>query len=423
MENNWKNSKLGDLVEILSSRRVFYSDYVENGIPFYRSKEVIDFAQGNFYQPELFISKDKFEELIAKNGYPLDGDILISAVGERAGIPYVVKNLGEFYFKDGNVIWIKSSDNLSNVFLSYWLKSFVGIETLNSLFIGSAQKALTIIGLKNIEIQLPPLPVQKAIASVLSSLDEKIDLLNQQNQTLEALAETLFRQWFINYSENQHEPKKETEIGNVPESFKVVQIKDLAFVLETGKRPKGGVGTLTSGIPSIGAENIKGLGKYDHSKTKYLTQEFADKMNRGHIKGYELLIYKDGGTPGHFIPRYSIFGNGFPFDTMTINEHVFKLDFNDKAFNFFCYFYFQTDLVDSILVANGAKAAIPGINQDDVKNLWIIHPETPIIKKFGDLTLPYLEKILFNCNQIQTLTQLRDTLLPKLMSGEVRVKM
>ncbi|MBQ0137918.1 MAG: restriction endonuclease subunit S, partial [Kurthia sp.] len=158
MENrNWKTSKLGDLVEILSSRRVFYSDYVESGIPFYRSKEVIDFAQGNFYEPELFISKEKFEELTAKNGYPLNGDILISAVGERAGIPYVVKNLGEFYFKDGNVIWIKSSCELSNDYLSYWLKSFVGIETLNSLFIGSAQKALTIIGLKNIEIQLPPL--------------------------------------------------------------------------------------------------------------------------------------------------------------------------------------------------------------------------------------------------------------------------
>ena len=314
------------------------------------------------------------------------------------------------------------NNNINSDFLYYRLISMY--ETLR--IYGGDGTAVPIVNkgdFENLEILLPPLPEQKAIASVLSSLDDKIDLLHQQNQTLEALAETLFRQWFINYSENQNEPKKETEIGNVPESFKVVQIKDLAFVLETGKRPKGGVGTLTSGIPSIGAENIKGLGKYDHSKTKYITQEFADKMNRGHIKGYELLIYKDGGTPGHFIPRYSIFGNGFPFDTMTINEHVFKLDFNDKAFNFFCYFYFQTDLVDSILVANGAKAAIPGINQDDVKNLWIIHPETPIIKKFGDLTLPYLEKILFNCNQIQTLTQLRDTLLPKLMSGEVRVKL
>ncbi len=313
------------------------------------------------------------------------------------------------------------NNNINSDFLYYRLISMY--ETLR--IYGGDGTAVPIVNkgdFENLEIQLPPLPEQKAIASVLSSLDDKIDLLHQQNQTLESLAETLFRQWFINYSENQNEPKKETEIGNVPESFNVVQIKDLDFVLETGKRPKGGVGTLTSGVPSIGAENIKGLGMYDHSKTKYISQEFADTMNRGHIKGYELLIYKDGGTPGHFIPRYSIFGNGFPFDTMTINEHVFKLDFNDKAFNFFCYFYFQTDLVDSILVANGAKAAIPGINQDDVKNLWIIHPETPLIKKFGDLTLPYLEKILFNCNQIQTLTQLRDTLLPKLMSGDVRVK-
>ena len=418
MENrNWVELPIKDVAVKLTSGgtpSTKKSEYYENGdIPWLNTKEV---DYNRITSTEKYITEEGLKNSSAK--WIEENSVIVAMYGATAAKTAITK------------IPLTTNQACCNIIVNHEVCDYEFLfynisnkySELENIAVGAAQQNLSVGVIGNFILKFPPLPEQKVIASVLSSLDDKIDLLHQQNQTLEALAETLFRQWFINYSENQNEPKKETEIGNVPESFKVVQIKDLDFVLETGKRPKGGVGTLTSGVPSIGAENIKGLGMYDHSKTKYISQEFADKMNRGHIKGYELLIYKDGGTPGHFIPRYSIFGNGFPFDTMTINEHVFKLDFNDKAFNFFCYFYFQTDLVDSILVANGAKAAIPGINQDDVKNLWIIHPETPIIKKFGDLTLPYLEKILFNCNQIQTLTQLRDTLLPKLMSGEVRVK-
>ena len=424
MENReWKEYRFSDFVNINPSVSLKANEE-------YSFVEMKDLEDGNKY------CFPKIKKIKGGGAKFQNGDTLFARItpclenGKICQVKGLENNLGfgstEFYV-------FRGKEDISDTEFVYYLSRWNDVRDHAEINLDgtSGRQRVPKASFDDLQLIMPPLPEQKAIASVLSSLDDKIDLLHQQNQTLEALAETLFRQWFINYSENQNEQKKETEIGNVPESFNVVQIKDLDFVLETGKRPKGGVGTLTSGVPSIGAENIKGLGMYDHSKTKYISQEFADKMNRGHIKGYELLIYKDGGTPGHFIPRYSIFGNGFPFDTMTINEHVFKLDFNDKAFNFFCYFYFQTDLVDSILVANGAKAAIPGINQDDVKNLWIIHPENPLIKKFGELTLPYLEKILFNCNQIQTLTKLRDTLLPKLMSGavslsncgEVRVKM
>lgn len=419
MENrNWREFKIKDVGTVITGKTPSKNNPEDWGV------------EMPFVTPSDYKYYRKFAKFSDRNLSPIGierlkgkvlpiNSILVTCIGSDMGKIVVNKCP---VITNQQINSIIPANNINSNFLYYRLISMYEILRIY----GGDGTAVPIVNkgdFENLEIQIPPLTDQKAIASVLSSLDDKIDLLHQQNQTLEALAETLFRQWFINYSENLNEPKKETEIGNVPQSFKVVQIKELDFTLETGKRPKGGVGTLTSGVPSIGAENIKGLGKYDHSKTKYISQEFADKMNRGHIKGYELLIYKDGGTPGHFIPRYSIFGNGFPFDTMTINEHVFKLDFNDKAFNYFCYFYFQTDLVDSILVANGAKAAIPGINQDDIKNLWIIHPETPLIKKFGELTLPYLEKILFNCNQIQTLSQLRDTLLPKLMSGEVRVQL
>ncbi|MEN9303966.1 MAG: hypothetical protein RL264_2395 [Bacteroidota bacterium] len=272
-------------------------------------------------------------------------------------------------------------------------------------------------------LNLPPLPEQKAIASILSSLDDKIDLLHRQNATLEKMAETLFRQWFVEFSENKGEKTYNSELGEIPISIRIDQIKNLSHILESGKRPKGGVGSLTTGVPSIGAESIKGLGNFDYTKTKFVSEQFAGSMSKGFVNGYELLIYKDGGTPGHFIPRYSIFGAGFPFDKMVINEHVFKLDFGSKAYNFFMYYFFQTEITESILVANGAKAAIPGINQEDIRNLWVITPDNSLIESFGEITLSYLEKVLSNCKQIRTLTSLRDTLLPKLMSGEVRVKL
>jgi type I restriction enzyme, S subunit len=306
-------------------------------------------------------------------------------------------------------------------FIHYYLRQKNVVELVNNMSGQSAQPNINFEEIKSIEVLLPPLLEQTSIAETLSSLDDKINLLYRQNKTLEQLAETQFRQWFIEFSENKSEPYIETELGLIPQSLRICEIKELPHILETGKRPKGGVGFLTEGVPSIGAENIKGLGIYDYGKTKYVSREFAKSMNKGFIQGYELLIYKDGGTPGHFIPRYSIFGKGFPFEEMAINEHVFKLDFGIKSFNFFMYFFFQTPIINSILVSNGAKAAIPGINQEDIKGLCVFHPKNGLVKRFGELTMPCLEKILSNCRQIKTLKQLRDTLLPKLMSGEVSV--
>lgn len=397
MENrNWKTSKLGDLVEILSSRRVFYSDYVESGIPFYRSKEVIDFAQGNFYEPELFISKEKFEELTAKNGYPLNGDILISAVGERAGIPYVVKNLGEFYFKDGNVIWIKSSCELSNDYLSYWLKSFVGIETLNSLFIGSAQKALTIIGLKNIELQLPPFPEQKAIALALSSLDDKIDLLHQQNQTLEALAETLFRQWFI---EEAKEDWEDCTIG------------DLAIHSKISVHPKKNPDILYYhySIPAFDANKkpVVELGKEIQSN-KYKVEENSilfSKLNPH--KDKRVWLIQDN------VEEHAI---------CSTELQVVKP--KDKDYLYFIYGWLTNSIYYNEIASGvgGTSGSHQRIEPKAIFTAPCVKIEKDFILQYNSHAEPLFRKQFENQQQIQTLTQLRDTLLPKLMSGEVRVK-
>src|SRR5690606_33581791 len=111
MREGWKAIKIGDYCNVLSSKRIFASDYVEKGIPFYRSKEIIHKALGEFSGDEIFISEEKFNEFKNKFGAPVKGDILLSSVGNRSGIAYLVREEYDFYFKDGNLIWMKDFSN------------------------------------------------------------------------------------------------------------------------------------------------------------------------------------------------------------------------------------------------------------------------------------------------------------------------
>lgn len=411
--NDWKSHRLGELTEILSGKRIFASDYVLEGILFYRSKEIIQKALRQEISNPLYIKQKRFDEIKNKFGSPKDGDMLISAVGERAGIPYYLKNEVDFYFKDGNLIWFRNfTELLDSEYLCYFFKSRIGQHMLEAQMIGSAQKALTISGLKGIILMLPPLQEQKAIAKILSSFDDKIELLQQQNNTLETIAQTIYQEWFSNY-----------QVGDeLPKGWMLGKIGDLIGELESGTRPKGGVGGILEGIPSVGAESIGGITNFEYSKTKYVPVEFFNKMNRGIVKEYDILVYKDGGTPGTFVPKFSIFGEGFPFKIFCINEHVFRVQPKLRHQRFYLYQWLNSFYCKKQLQNIGGKAAIPGINSTDFKNLEIIIPNESLIRDFDTVVRDFYRKILTNMTQIQSLTKTRDALLPKLMSGQVRVK-
>ena len=308
-------------------------------------------------------------------------------------------------------------------YLVYYFHTKIGQHKILSFANQTGVPALAqpLKNFKNIDIYLPPLSVQKQIASVLSSFDDKIENNRRINENLEQQAQSLFKSWFVDFEPFKGGEFVDSELGRIPKSLKVVSISEISHILETGRRPKGGVGEINSGVPSVGAEHVKGIGNYDYSKTKYISEEYASTLKTGKVNGYELLIYKDGGKPGYFIPNFSIFGEGYPFEECYLNEHVFKLDFGDKGYNAFCYFYFQTDYVMNYLNAQGGKAAIPGINKQDIKTIRIYSPENEMVIKFSRYVLPLIQKILFNCKESRRLAELRDTLLPRLMSGELKV--
>ena len=340
--------------------------------------------------------------------------IIVGRVGAYCGCVYECD--GKCWVSD-NAIAVYAKDLVDFYFLYYLMTTL----DFHHHHIGGAQPLMTQDIIGDFTIKLPSLSVQKEIVSILKSLDDKIECNRRINDNLEQQAQTLFKSWFVDFEPYKDSGFEETEIGRIPKDLLVKRVSEIPHTIETGRRPKGGVGEITSGVPSVGAEHVKGLGNYDYSKTKYITEEYASSLKTGKVNGYELLIYKDGGKPGYFIPNYSIFGEGYPFEECFLNEHVFKLDFGNKGYNAFCYFYFWTDYVMNYLNAQGGKAAIPGINRQDIENIQIYAPENELVKRFGDIVLPSIRQILFNCKESRRLAQLRDTLLPRLMSGELKV--
>ena len=222
----WRKVRLGDCCEITSSKRIFYNEYVESGVPFYRSKEIIEKAKGDTISIPLYISLVRFEEIKESFGVPQKRDLLLTAVGSL-GIPYLIKDSNPFYFKDGNLIWFKSfNDDLNSEFLYYWFKTRSAFQMLDKIAIGSAQKALTISSIKQISIQIPARYIQERIVTVLSRYDALIENYKRQIKLLEEAAQRLYKEWFVDLRFPGHQSTP--IINNLPQSWQKKKLGEIA---------------------------------------------------------------------------------------------------------------------------------------------------------------------------------------------------
>lgn len=177
-KENYLSSTLSQLGTITSSKRIYKSEYVEQGIPFYRTKELKELANGREISLELFISNEKYTEIRERFGVPKVGDILVSAVGTIGEI-LVIENEDEFYFKDGNIIWFKEFNSVNPQYLKYLLKNFV--EIIKSLAQGAAYSALTIEKINKYRVSIPKsLETQQKIVEQLDQISLQTELLQEK---------------------------------------------------------------------------------------------------------------------------------------------------------------------------------------------------------------------------------------------------
>ena len=396
----WQEVKLGEICTIIDGDRG--KNYPKSNelqpqgyCLFLNTKNVPD-NKFNFSEC-TFISKDK-DELLGK-GKLNYGDIVVTTRGTLANFAYYTKKCiyNKIRINSGMVILRNENKDLCTHYLYHFLISNNFKQQVQSLATGSAQPQLPIKDMKNIIMNLPPIDIQKKIAGVLGALDDKIELNNRINNNLEQQAQVLF--------------------NNIYNTNNNGTLADIVDVVESGSRPKGGA--INKGIPSIGAENIEKFGVYDYSKEKFIDEIFYEKMKHGKVAAGDVLLYKDGAYTG----KVSLALDGYPHRICAVNEHVFIIrGKSDVTSQFFLYFCLSDEKNKNYLhTLASSKAAQPGLNQSELLGLPIFIPASAVVKNFTLSVAPMMHKIASNAIENNKLSALRDTLLPKLMSGEVDV--
>ena len=192
------------------------------------------------------------------------------------------------------------------------------------------------------------------------------------------------------------------------------KLDELLFNVSTGSRPKGGA--QECGVPSIGAEKIEKFGVYDYSSEKYISEDYYEKLKNGRLNSGDVLLYKDGAYTG----KVSMCLNGFPHNKAAVNEHVFILNTeNNWAQNYLYFTLYNKDNKEMLHRLASSKAAQPGLNQVELKSIEINICEKEDIINFEKNVKPIMDKIALNSLENKKLSELRDSLLPKLMNGEI----
>jgi type I restriction enzyme S subunit len=373
------------------------------------------------------ISKEDYLKLIENDCKPLKNDVLVAKDGSYLKNIIVIRKERDIVVLSSIAILRPDLEKINPYYLKYYL---LNPESKNRIIqgytSGSALPRIILRDFKRFGLNLRNLKEQEKIASILSSLDDKIELNNQINKNLEQIAQAIFKHWFIDFEfpDESGEPYKSSggeminsELGQIPVNYKIEKLGNLLSEIVTGIRPKGGVNNYKTGIPSIGAENINGLCNYNFSKTKYVPESYFNNMKKGILKNGDILLYKDGAKVG----RKSMFLESFPFNKCCVNSHVFILRSNSTIKQSYLYFYLDQDSMTKNIINLNTNSAQPGINSTSVKTLKILLPSERILNLFDELVFPILRIIFNNAKENKYLSDMRDALLSKLMSGEIRV--
>ena len=187
--------QLNELVEIGSSKRIYANEYVEDGIPFYRSKEIRELGSGLKPSVELFIKPEQYEKIKEKYGVPKIGDILIAAIGATIGYSWIVNTDSPFYYKDGNLIILSIKDGVNSIFLSHTMGILIE-DFKNKGVAGSAQLALTIEKLEKMMVVNPDLELQNSFADFVKQVDKSKTTIKQVKEKAETLKKKLMQDYF-----------------------------------------------------------------------------------------------------------------------------------------------------------------------------------------------------------------------------------
>lgn len=355
----------------------------------------------------------------------LNGDeILITLVGNLGEVAIVPKKYNGWNIARA-VGKIELNDKSDNNWVASWLTSAQIKHFIKTHANTTVQHTLNLSDVENLPIVLPPKKQRDDLAFFITTLNNKITLLRQQNQDLEELAQTLFKRWFVEFEfpNENGEPYKssggkmvESELGEIPEGWRIKNIGNLPVEI-TDYVANGSFASLKDNVTLFPDKEEYALFiRNTDLKSEFKDKVYVDEHSYNFLKktklfGGEVIISNVGDVGSVFQCPY------FDFP-MTLGNNVIMLK---SEFNNFLYLYFSGRIGQYLIKGITGGSAQPKFNKTEFKTLELPFPNKEILVKFENQAEKIFKKVTNNKQEIQTLTQLRDTLLPKLMSGEIRI--
>lgn len=402
------------------------------GIPFIRSQNV---RAGKLDLNDVKYVSKGFHKQSSKSQL-LAGDILIVRVGQNRGDCCVLPDdIGEI--NCANIVFGRLKNKKNAKYLGYFFNSRIGRESLLSVSTGSAQGVLNTKAIAKVIVPTPPEDIAEYIGSFLFDFEQKIHLNTQTNQTLEAMAQTLFRSWFVDFDPVKAKMRGEqpegmdaataalfpdrlveSELGMIPEGWKIQEIKQQIDVLRgfsyTGK---GLVSSLEEGVSMHNLNSIEEGGGYKYSGLKFYSDDYKDKFS---IKENDVLVANTEQGHNHWLIGYGAIvpqhlASGF------FSHHLYRVRPKERSVltpDYLAQLFCKGSFVRQVQgFTNGTTVNMLPVSGLQMPKLVI--PPSNIIQIFDSLVKPNRLKVEKIQLENQTLANLRDTLLPKLLSGEI----
>ncbi|MGH4120514.1 restriction endonuclease subunit S [Clostridium sp.] len=407
--SEWKKIKLEDAVKIVDSLHVT-PKYAELGYPIIR---VQDINEGLFdIQSPLYVSKEVYEKY-TKNHRPQIGDILFTRVGANNGISSYVNTNVDFCIGQNTCILTEYKKGVYSKYIYYIMVSNIIKNQIQNMNTGSTHKTISLGSIKNFEIYIPPYNEQKVIADILYSIDEKIELNKRINKNLEKISQTIFKSWFVDFQPFQEGEFEESEMGRIPKGWKISELSSVVVVNKRGFSPK--YNRNNEGVPVINQRCIRNHTIIEEA-VQYHDNDVKTAPEDSYIKPFDILINSMGvGTLGR-VAQIAIIN-----DAKIVHSCVTILRANESLIVPTILGYFIKS-VESIIECMGTgSTGQTSLSNKVLGALKFVLPPLSIQLEIGDALTNILVYIDQNNLESKQLQQIRDTLLPKLMSGEIRV--
>jgi len=419
LPSDWGTTTIENISEIVTDGAHLSPKFFNNGKCMCSVKDMR--YNGFAFSDCKRISSDNFTLLKRQGCSPEKGDILISKDGEKCLDLIFVYSQDKEIVLLSSIAIIRLKENNSPHFYRYYLLSPVGQSIMKKWFrSGTAIPRVVLKDFRNVPVPKVAIQEQGKISNIFLCLDAKIENLQKQNQTLEKIAQTLFKQWFVdfNFPDENGKPYKDnggamvgSELGEIPMGWKVDEISRLIDVRDgTHASPK----QANNGFPLVTSKHLKKNG-IDFRSTYLISKfDYKEVNKRSNVDRYDILLSMIG-TVGTL---YFVMDSKIDFAIKNIG--LFKTSGN-LIFSEYIYLFFKSDYGLHYFKTRVAGTTQLYLTLGSLREFPIIVPKTEFIENFRSIVFPIFTKLHLNNKSIQALTKTRDTLLPKLMSGQIRV--